>query len=459
MCARAVGIRAADHVPVWPIALAVAIRLVLWLVIPGSRLASDEDSYYLTGIALLQSGTQDLFWPPMTGWLIAAAGAILRTTDIHWIRLIWLAMDIACLFAVRALAGRVAGAIGPDSSWRPRRIVTLATLGYALYLPAISFSQFATSEVPALAQVLVVLVLLTRPQPSWIAFGAAGLLTGTLVLTRTSLLPLLFCLPIATLLHDRSLPRLRQVAIFVAAGSLVVGGALARNWMLVREVTLARNSAYNLFIGNQDVYAEDLDLFHPVATPEQIEFRRQYFSGTLVYPTDSPAELQRRALEWMRAHPGSVARRATGRLARVFAPKTDVLELVGGERTVSVFSPRALIVLGVANLQWMFVLFGGLFGLAALWRAAPAVGPLLVFALIGSLPLCLIAIAKPRYAFTFEPILLLGAAMLAAAPREALALVTRPVRWWLALASAFLIWGWVAWLIFAVSSRLAVSTS
>jgi hypothetical protein len=453
------GVREGDRVPAWPMALAVAMRVGAWLLIPGARFASDEDSYYLTGIAFLRSGTQDLFWPPVTGWLIAAGGWLLHTTDVRVIRLLWVAMDIGCLFAVRTLTRRVAAALPAIDGWRPARLVTLTTLAYGLYLPALSFSQFATSEIPALLQLLVVLVLLTCPQPSGATFAAAGVLMGTLVLTRTSLLPLLLFLPLATLLHHRSRPRLRHAAIFVTAGSLVIGVALARNWMLVGEVTLARNSAYNLFIGNQDVYAEDLDLFHPVATPEQIEFRRQYFSGTLAYPTDSPEELQRRALAWMRAHPGTVARRAVGRLARVFAPKTDVLELVGGERAVGVFSPRALAVLAIANAQWAFVLFAGLVGLAASWRAAPTFGALLALALAGCLPLCLIAIAKPRYAFTFEPLLLIGAVVFAAAPRDTLRQLSGGQRWGLALVSAFLLWGWVAWFIFAVSSRLALSPS
>ena len=56
------------------------------MVIPSSRFASDEDSYFQVGTALLQ-GRQDIFWPPVTGWyaefgdLHAPPGGIGYTSD------------------------------------------------------------------------------------------------------------------------------------------------------------------------------------------------------------------------------------------------------------------------------------------------------------------------------------------------------------------------------------------
>jgi hypothetical protein len=76
---------------------------------------------------------------------------------------------------------------------------------------------------------------------------------------------------------------------------------------------------------------------------------------------------------------------------------------------------------------------------------------------LGSLPLCLIAIAKPRYAFGFEPILLIGAAMFMTAPRIHLAMLTPRTRLLLFALFAFLAWAWIAWAVFAMSSRLALA--
>jgi hypothetical protein len=453
------GIGSIGAAAYWPVAVAILVRITVWAFIPSSRLASDEDSYFLVGTKLLTTGEQDVFWPPVTGWLIAFVATLLQTTDARWIRLAWIAMDIGCLLAVRVLAGRVGQVTAGGDTAKAARLTTVATLAYALYLPAISFSQFATSETPALLLVLLSLVVLTRPQLSWRDALVAGLLAGTLAITRPSLLPLLVFLPLAALLYRRTQVPVRLALVFVVAGAMVIGAVVVRNYVSTGAPTIAQNSAYNLYIGNRDLYAEDLDLFHPVATRGQIEFRRQYFTGEITYPSETPQQLQRRALTWIVDHPAEFTRRALGRLARVFAPKTDVLELLGGERTIGVFAAPSLALLALANVQWVIVLFVGLVGVTALWRLRPDVGGLFLAAILGSLPLCLIAISKPRYAFTFEPLLLIGAVLVFMGPHVALGALGRPHRWILAGCAAFLAWGWAAWLIFAVTSRVALANA
>ena len=439
----------------WPAAVAIAIRLVTWVVLPHNRFASDEDSYYRVATTLLTTGQQDLFWPPVTGWLIALVASILQTTDIQWIRLSWIVMDATCVLAVYLLASTVSGGLAaPD---RQRAFVTATTLGYGLYLPAISFAQFATSEIPALCFVLLALMLLVRDGYSGARALGVGLTLGVLSVTRPSLVPLVLVLPIAKALQLPVPQAVRLTTIAVLASGVVIGAVALRNYWIAGELTIAQNSAYNLYIGNRELYAEDLDLFHPVATAGQIEFRRQFFSGELTYPTQRPEELQREALQWIADHPGQFGRRMLGRLARVFAPKTDVLELVGGERQVGVLNPRALLILGIANVQWVVVLFVGLVGLLGLYRLQPRVGTLFVATVLGSIPLCLIAISKPRYAFTFEPILLIGAMYFFFARQRVLAALSRRDRWVAAACAMFLVWGWAAWLIFATTSRVALT--
>jgi hypothetical protein len=367
-------------------------------------------------------------------------------------------MDVACLACVRVLARRAADALSGGDEPRSRAFANVAALGYALYLPAISFSQFATSEIPALLLILIALVLLTSRAPDGWRFATAGLCVGLLGVTRPSLLPLLFFLPAALLWQQRSRPMLRHAALFVIAGVSVISAVIARNAVVADQPTIAQNSAYNLYIGNRELYAEDLDLFHPVATPGQIEFRRQFFAGELTYPSKPPEELQREALAWIAAHPGTFARRALGRLARVFAPKTDVLELLGGERTAGIFSRSAVVLIAFANLQWALVLFPGLAGLAVLWRSGRNVGILFLATVLGSLPLCLIAIAKPRYAFPFEPLLLIAALLLLKDPTRWTTLGRRD-RWVVGACVAFILWGWAAWLTFAITSRVALAST
>lgn len=439
--------------------LGAAIRIALWIWLPASRFASDEQGYYQAGTALASQGLQDLFWPPMTGWLIAVV-TVIAGPSLTWVRLAWVLMDIACLIAVRSLAWRlasdVAAAVVDHQTGRAalaRQFTLWATLGYALYLPALSFAQFTTSETPALLQLLVVLLLLTRLDPGRGTFVMAGILTGTLALTRPSLLPLLVVLPAVVVWQRWRANRWEHAALLVVAAVVVVGGVVIKNWWLVGEATVARNSAYNLYIGNRDFYAEDLDLFHPRATKEQIEFRRQFFSGREVYPTATPQELQRQALGWIVAHPRTFTRRSLGRLGRVFAPRTDVLELVGGERSVGVFAPQSIALLGLANLQWTVVLFGGLIGLFALRHIRPDHFELYVASIVGTVALCLVAISKPRYSFVIDPLLILGASVFLAAPGRVVRSLQTLDRVVLVLLFVFLIWTWIAWTIFAMSSR------
>ena len=440
--------------PWWPVALAIGVRLFAWALIPAGRFASDEDSYYQVSTALLTQGHQDLFWPPMTGWLLAALRTVLGTDSVGALRLAWLVMDIGCVLAVRTLAMRVAAAAWPSEAACRTLLVTGATAGYAIYLPAISHAQFLTSETPALLQMLCLLILVTRTPASTGAFAAAGVLAGTLALTRPSLLPVVVLVPLAVAL-GRSVPW-RPAALVVLIAAAIAGAVVLRNWRTAGEATISTNSAYNLYIGNRDLYAEDLNLFAPRATPEQIEFRRQQWSGELVYPTESPAELQRLAFEWIRQHPGEFARRSLGRLARVFVPKTDVLEMVGGERGAGIFSPRSLVLLAVANLQWAFVLFGGVIGLAWLFQTSARWAWVFTGAITGALALCVIAISKPRYSFVFDPLLLTCAVAAATSPRETLSAISRGQWWSIAVIFAFLAWAWIAFGIFAISSRAAL---
>ncbi|HYB95523.1 MAG TPA: hypothetical protein VEC39_11145 [Vicinamibacterales bacterium] len=420
---------------------------------PSTRFASDEDSYYQVATALLQ-GRQDVFWPPLTGWLIALVRLITGSDSVAIVRLAWIVMDTICAAAIYALGMRLGHAIWRDAPARATRLAQGATVGYALYLPAISHAQFATSEIPALLATLILVLLVTTGHASFGRFSAAGAVAGLASLTRPSLLPLLVFVPAAVAYRRRA--SYAAAATCMVVGGLVVGAFVLRNWSYAGEATISTNSAYNLYIGNRDMYAEDLNLFDPRATAEQIEFRRRQMDGTAPPFTLSPAESQRLALQWIREHPIQFARRALGRLARVFVPKTDVLELLGGEKRAGVFAPASIALLAAANVEWALVLFGGLIGWFILRHRDQRMARVFAAVIAGALVLCLVAISKPRYSFVFDPILML-CAVVAWLERDRLgALLTRTDRRSLAAMFAFLLWGWVAFAIFAVTSRTAM---
>jgi hypothetical protein len=438
----------------WPIALAFLIRLAAWLVVPATRFASDEESYFQVGTRLLK-GHQDVFWPPVTGWLIALIRLAAGSDSIAPVRAAWIVMDTACAAGVYALARRLGGSLWGADRDRAGRLARASTLIYALYLPAISHAQFATSEIPALLATLVTLLLVTAQGAGLRHYLCGGVMAGVACLTRPSLLPLLVLVPLAATARLGAVGRRKAIA-FAAVGSCVVGAHVARNWYYAGEATIATNSAYNLFIGNRDMYAEDLNLFSPRATPEQIEFRRRQFSAELPPFTQTPSESQRLGLQAITDHPLRFARRAVGRLARVFVPKTDVLELTGGSARVSVYAPSSIVLLIAANVEWALMLFGGFTGLAMLYRRDRDWARLFAGVIGGALVLCLIAISKPRYSFVFDPLLIICATVLWIERRHAATLLTRIDRRVVAAWCAFVLWGWVAFAIFAVTSRSAL---
>ena len=439
----------------WPIAFAVILRAIVWQLVPDSRYASDEAGYVNAGVALAERGEQDLFWPPFTGWVVALITTVVPGASLRTMRAVWILLDLGCVAAIAVLARRTAAAVFGAESHAVRRVVTLSTLGYGVYLPAVSHAQFVTSETLALLLLLIVLVLMTAPR-SVGTVSAGGAICGLLILTRASLLPLLVFWPALLLRTGVHLRAIRHAALFALVGAAPIAVVMALNYQSSGELTLSRNAAYNLYIGNQAMYAEDLNLFDPRATPDQIEFRRQYFANTLKYPTLSAPEMQRQAIAWIVDNPGTFARRALGRVARVFAPKTDVLELVGGEAASPIWSVSSISLLSVAAVQWAMVLIAGCFGLARIVRASPELGWLYAATVLGSLVLCAVAIAKPRYSFVFDPILILGAAVFACAPRDAVAQLTARDKSIIGVILAFVLWGWIAWLVFAVTSRTAI---
>ena len=100
------------------------------------------------------------------------------------------------------------------------------------------------------------------------------------------------------------------------------------------------------------------------------------------------------------------------------------------------------------------MLFGGLLGLGLIYRSDRALGALFLATIAGSVALCLIAISKPRYSFVFDPVLILAAGAFVTAPRAAWRSFSRGGRIAVGVAVVFLLWAWVAWAIFAVTSRV-----
>ena len=434
--------------------LGILIRLVIWYLMPETRFAFDEEKYYRAGIWLATTGAQDIFLPPVTGWLIALLKSIFPFISIGYLRLFWVLMDFGAAFLVYLLAARAIAHVGSDKlkQW----FAAAAAACYILYVPAISYSEFLTSETPTVLLLLLALFLLTGER-SHLRLAAAGFLIGCAVLARTNLAALLISLPIAIgVLSSRKTlgSKAAEVFTFTFVAALVVGLWAFRNYSYENEFTLSTNSYYNLYIGNSAVYQEDLNLFNPRATPEQIVFRREFFAGAIPRLDLPFAEMKRKAVENILADKMLFLRRALGRLARIFVPRTDQLQLLGGESETSVFKPSAMLLMLFANFQWAILLSCGVAGLLSMRGEERDFQVWFAAAILGSLPLCLVAISKPRYSFAFDPLLIICACFFLFRWKRNWHYVWSRHKYLFASLVLFFAWSWVAWAIFAFSSRI-----
>lgn len=121
------------------ISLAVTARLFVWVLIPADRFASDERIYYNAGISLATKGTQDIYLPPMVGWLIAVLRFVWANGGVRSLRFAWVTMDLAAAFLLWLIAKRVAARDKGD--FKPKHF---AALGCAC-LPLIHSSYFLLS--------------------------------------------------------------------------------------------------------------------------------------------------------------------------------------------------------------------------------------------------------------------------------------------------------------------------
>lgn len=423
---------------------AAAVARAVALAIAGRIPAEGDESCYLgVAQALVSRGEQDVFWPPLTGWVDALAIRLLGG-ELVLLRAAMSALDLVNVVLVHDIATLVVGQ--SFDAARRDRIALVSALVYALYLPAIGFAISMTSEIPALTLVLVAVRLLLGEATSRAGLVAAAVALGLATLARSNLLVLAFAFAAV-------LPRASRRARLLFLVLSLVPPAIwtARNAHAGHGVVLATNASYNLYVGNSPDAQQELDLFAPIATPQQRAVRGGGEDADAAHAKAMPHdERQARAVAFVRDAPLRFVRRSFGRLARVFAPRTAHLASFGANGSVSRPLPAFLLLLALA--QWIPVLFGGVLGLVRLVELRTERASLLVATVVGSLPLCLVALAKPRYSFPFEPFLVIGATTAAVARTTPFEL-GRPARWVFGLVSAFLAWGIVAWFVFAITSR------
>ncbi len=425
----------------------VILRLFLWYLIPETRFASDELGYFNTGISLYQNGYLENEWPPIVPILISFLNLMLDE-NVKYFRLFWVCLDIINIFLIFQISSKIF--IFEDNQ-RSVLFPYSCALFYALYIPSISFSQFLTSETPALFLILLIFNIMLGKIKIYKIFVALTL-SGALVLVRTNLLPIVLGLSLfCSIYYFKSIAsRVIGTIMFSIFGYMLLFTYIGYNYSIYDKITLTYGSSYNLYIGNRDHYTEDLNLFNPLATKEQINDRN------LSTPWErlelSEDEMKDLAINYIKDHPLTFVRRAIGRFARIFAPKTAQLQLIGGEGSYPITNFYSLTLLISSLFQYSFILFVGFLILINTKFENFKFKFLSSITILSSIILCLIAISKPRYSFPFDFIFII-CSMYFFYKEKSLIYYFKKNKF-INLSIIFLIlWFWISWFIFSLSSR------
>ena len=432
---------------IYLIFVSVILRLFFWYLIPESRFASDEEGYFSTGIFLYQNGYLENKWPPIVPILISSLNFILDE-NLKFFRLFWVFLDIINIFLIFQISSKI---FIFENNQRSILFPYACALFYALYIPSISFSQFLTSEIPTLFLILLIFNLMLGKIKIYKILVVLTL-SGVLVLVRTNLLPIVLGLSFfCSIYYFKSFAsRIIGIILFSIFGYMLLFIYIGYNYSIYDKITLTYGSSYNLYIGNRDHYTEDLNIFNPLATKEQIIDRDLSIPKQSVELSED--EMKDLAINYIKDHPLTFVRRAIGRFARIFAPKTAQLQLIGGESSYPVTNFYSLTLLISSLFQYGFILFLGLLFLINTKFDNKKFKFLSLITIFSSIILCLIAISKPRYSFPFDFIFIIYSVYFFY-KEKGLIYYFRKNKLINLCFIFIIIWFWLSWFIFSLSSR------
>jgi 4-amino-4-deoxy-L-arabinose transferase-like glycosyltransferase len=250
--------------------------------------------------------------PPLYPALLASIWRPFGTTNLQAVRIVQILLSAATALLVYWIGATV---------W-DEQVARIAAVLFWLYPSFIYYDFLILTETLftflLIAFVFATLALIRTPRPLFAV--ACGLSLGLAALTRSVLwpLPLLLC-PALVLLVSGSWARRAALAFLVFAGYLVVVGPWAiRNTRLQHVVTVVDTmGGMNLRMGNYE-YTPDDRMWDAVSLTGEKNWMHDYqpnYPGEPVTEGRKDKWAQRKAIDYMRTHPGVTLRRSVIKFA------------------------------------------------------------------------------------------------------------------------------------------------
>jgi 4-amino-4-deoxy-L-arabinose transferase-like glycosyltransferase len=352
--------------------IGLLIRLaILWQTSDLSTKIIDEQQYSQIARSIVAGhgfawgeGAPTSIRPPLYPGMLAAIWRVAGSENLQAVRAIQILLALATTALVYVLGARIYDA----------RVGRLAAAVCWLYPSFIFFNFLILTETLftlLLVAFVLVTVLLVQTPRAWLAVGC-GVSLGFATLTRSILwpLPLVLC-PLLAMLIRAPLARRLALPCLVAIGyTLIVAPWAIRNTRLQGVPTIVDTmGGINLRMGNYEYTPEDRMWDAVGLTGEQSWVYGIWndLPGETITEGRKDKWAQRKALEFMRAHPGLTLRRSFIKFADFWGLER---EFIAGVQN-GLFAPvlwfqvlgSAAIVLGYALVVMA--------GAAGIWMASP----------------------------------------------------------------------------------------
>jgi 4-amino-4-deoxy-L-arabinose transferase-like glycosyltransferase len=354
------------------IALGLIVRLAVFWHTPALGPQIEDEQHYVQiaenllageGFARIP-GQPTSIRPPLYPGMIAATFAVSGIGNLQAVRFVQILLALATAALVFALGRQV---------FTPR-VGRYAAALFFLY-PSYIFFNFTILTETLFILWLVAFVLLSVmlvQTPRLVTALGCGLALGLAALTRSVLwpVPLIFCPLVALLLRGNLRMRIALPAAVLAGYAIVVTPWAVRNTKLQGVLTIVDTmGGMNLRLGNYE-YTPDDRMWAAVGLTGERNWSysiAQEFPGQHLTEGQKEKWAQRKAIEYMRANPGTTARRSLIKFADFWGLEREYASGV----QQGLYTPPLWLGTLVSVLIVVVYLAVILAGAAGIWLAAP----------------------------------------------------------------------------------------